>query len=67
VLRLRPKRESNPIELEAAVCVEEFRAGAIGPLIRRGQQLPLDHPTVKTFPEFFRGLVRLDEEVNDGT
>jgi hypothetical protein len=63
--RLRPKRKPDPVQFEGAICVEEFRAGAIAPLIQRGQQLPLDHPTVRAFPEFFRGLVRLDEGVTN--
>jgi hypothetical protein len=39
----------------------------IGTLVERWQRLPVDHPYVKAFPSYFRGLVRLDEkEVNDG-
>jgi hypothetical protein len=64
--RLRPRRET-PAErrIEMAICMEEFRSGAVAPLYRKGQQLPVDHPVVRAHPEFFRGLVRL-EGVNDG-
>jgi hypothetical protein len=49
--------------VESAICVEEFRPAHVAQLVRRWQVLPADHPTVQSFPEFFRGLVRLDEEV----
>lgn len=64
--RLRPRRE-EPAEpqIEMAVCVTEFRPGVVAPLIQRWQQLPLDHPAVKAHPTFFRGLVRLEEEVKE--
>jgi hypothetical protein len=67
--RLRRKQAPPPPppgELEMAICMEEFRTGAVAPLIRRWQQLPLDHPAVRAHPQFFRGLVRLDEGVKDG-
>jgi hypothetical protein len=68
---LRPKRvkaEPSAPAIEAAVCVEEFRPATVAPLIERWQRLPLDHPTVRAYPEFFRGLIRLDQEVNhDGS
>ena len=66
--RLRPKRsepEPKRDDLEAAICVEEFRTGSIGVLIPRWQQRALDDPIVRAHPGFFRGLVRLDEWVND--
>jgi hypothetical protein len=44
----------------------EFRPGSVASLIARGQVLPVDHPAVVRFPEYFRGLVSLTEEVNDG-
>jgi hypothetical protein len=63
--RRRPRSEQPqpPAGPEMAVCVTEFRTAAVGHLIRRWQQLPLDHPAVQAHPEFFRGLVRLDGEV----
>jgi hypothetical protein len=64
--RLRPRSEKPAeLQIEMAICMEEFRPAAVAPLIRRWQRLPLDHPAVKAHPGFFRGLVRLDEEVND--
>jgi hypothetical protein len=41
--------------------MEEFRPAPIAALIARGQQLPVDDPIVRAHPQFFRGLVRLDE------
>jgi hypothetical protein len=62
--RLRPRRETSPEpRIEMAICMEEFRPAAIAPLIRRGQQLPLDHPAVKAHPAFFRGLVPLPQQI----
>lgn len=63
-MRLMPRRRPKPqtlnrSEVEAAICIAEFRPGAIAPLIERGQQLPIDHAYVRAHPEFFRGLVRL--------
>lgn len=65
-MRLRPKKDA-PLQvpaIEAAIAMETFRPGSIAAMITRGQQLPLDHPTVQRYPEYFRGLVRL-EGVND--
>jgi hypothetical protein len=65
-LRPRPRKNDLPLpQLEGAICVEEFRPGVVAPLIRRGQQLPPDHPIVQAHPGFFRGLVRLEEEVTE--
>jgi hypothetical protein len=65
--RLRPKRPTHePPQPYAAICMEEFRAGAVAPLIARGQQLPLDHPVVHAHPGYFRGLVRLEGVNYDG-
>jgi hypothetical protein len=64
--RLRRKQAPPLGEPEMAVCVTEFRSAPVAPLIRKWQQLPLNHPTVQAFPSFFRGLVRLDEGVSDG-
>jgi hypothetical protein len=63
---LRRKPQPPPLEPETAICVTEFRPAAVAPLYRKGQQLPLDHPVVRANPQFFRGLVRLDQEVSDG-
>ena len=68
---LRRKQTQDPQPpapvIESALCITEFRPGTVAPLVPRWQQLPLDHPTVQAFPEFFRGLARLDrEEVTDG-
>ena len=52
--------------LEGAICMEDFRPAAVALLFKKGQQLALDHPVVRAHPEFFRGLVRLDQEVSDG-
>lgn len=60
--RKQPDPQPSAPVIEAALCMEEFRPGTVAPLVPRWQQLPLDHPTVKAFPEFFRGLVRLDNE-----
>jgi hypothetical protein len=65
--RLRPRREKYAVpalQLEAAICVEEFRTAAVGVLVPRWQRRAVDDPIVRAHPEFFRGLVRLDEEVN---
>ena len=59
--RLRREKPAEP-QIEAAICMEEFRPAAVAPLIRRGQQLPLDHPAVKAHPAFFRGLVPLPQQ-----
>lgn len=60
--RLRPRREppAEP-QIEMAICMEEFRPAAVASLIRRGQQLPVDHWAVKAHPAFFRGLVPLPQ------
>lgn len=65
--RLRRKQTPPPAlgDPEMAICMTEFRTAPVGHLIRRWQQLPLDHPAVRVHPQFFRGLVRLDEGVND--
>jgi hypothetical protein len=63
VRRRKPKPKPSPT-VEWAICVEEFRTGAIGNLVERWQRLPLDHPLVRAHPSFFRGLVKL-EEVNN--
>jgi hypothetical protein len=65
-LVLRRKKQPGILEPEAAICITEFRPGHVAPPIARWQQLPLDHPTVRAFPEFFRGLIRLEQEVNRG-
>ena len=61
----RPKPEPaaavDPGEL--VLCVEAFRLGNVGALIERGQYLRRDHSAVAGFPQFFRALIRLDEEV----
>jgi hypothetical protein len=63
--RLRPKPKPPLREPEMAICMYEFRPAPVAVLIAKGQQLPLDDPLVRAFPEYFRGLVRLDaEEVN---
>jgi hypothetical protein len=60
--RLRPRHEkpAQP-QIEMAICMEEFRPAAVAPLIRRGQQLPVDHWAVKAHPAFFRRLVPLPQ------
>jgi hypothetical protein len=63
VLRQKPKTEPSAPAVAEAICVEEFRPAHVAQLVRRWQVLPADHPTVQRFPEFFRGLVRLDEGV----
>ena len=67
--RKQPSRvPTAPVEAICAIAVESFRPGAVAVMIERYQRLPLDHPTVKAFPEFFRALGPLPEEVtNDGT
>ena len=62
--RLRPKQKTPLREPEMAICMHEFRPAPVAVLIAKGQQLPLDDPVVRANPEFFMGLVRLDEEVN---
>lgn len=42
-----------------------FRPGAVAVEIQRGDHLPPDHWAVTSFPEFFRGLVRLEGVNND--
>jgi hypothetical protein len=64
-MRLRPQRKPDPVEIEGAICHETFRTSAIGMLIERGQVFPLDHAYVRAYPAYFRGLVRLDEEVEN--
>jgi hypothetical protein len=49
--------------IEAVVCVEEFRTAPVGVLVPRWQRRAVNDPIVRAHPEFFRGLVRLDEEV----
>jgi hypothetical protein len=63
--RLLHRREEMPgpvIEVEAALCVETFRPGAVARMIERGERLPLDHQAVRSFPQYFRGLVQLPIE-----
>lgn len=62
-LRRKPKAQARLV-VEKAMCTETFRPGAIAALVTRGDVLPIGHPTVKTHPGFFVGLVPL-EEVND--
>ena len=45
--------------------MQEFRPAQVGVLYRRYQQLPLDHPVVRAHPQFFMGLVPLEEEVKE--
>jgi hypothetical protein len=63
--RKRPNPRPSGREIEAAICMQEFRPAPVAVRIARHQQLPLDHPLVRSHPQFFRGLVRLDEEVKD--
>jgi hypothetical protein len=63
MLRRKPKAEPSTPAFEEAICVEEFRPAHVAQLVRRWQVLPADHPTVQRFPQYFRGLVRLDEGV----
>ena len=64
--RLRREKPVAPaLELEGVICAEEFRTGLVGVLVPKWQRRALDDPIVRSHPEFFRGLVRL-EEVNDG-
>jgi hypothetical protein len=61
---------SNPFarqgmsRVEQVIALEEFRPALVAPLISRWQILPVNDPVVKANPSFFRGLVRLDEEVD---
>jgi hypothetical protein len=69
--RLRPSRskraELKPLgEPEMAICMEEFRPAPVAALIARGQQLPLNHPIVRAHPSYFRGLIPLEEVIDDG-
>jgi hypothetical protein len=57
--RLRRKQKPPLPAPEAALCTHEFRPGAVAPVIRRGQQLPLNHHAVVAFPEYFVGVVPL--------
>jgi hypothetical protein len=59
--RLRSRVKAAEPRIEMAICMEEFRPAAVAPLIRRGQQLPVDHWAVKAHPAFFRGLVPLPQ------
>jgi hypothetical protein len=66
--RLRLKTKERRPQLgkpKLAICMTEFRPAPVAARIAKGQQLPLDHPVVQAHPEFFMGLVRLDEGVND--
>jgi hypothetical protein len=59
----RRKKPKPPVrEPEAAICMQSFRPAVVARLIEKGEQLPLEHEAVRSFPSFFRGLVRLDEE-----
>jgi hypothetical protein len=67
--RLPRKREDAPLQvpaIEGVICIEEFRTTAVGVLVPRWQRRAADDPIVRAHPEFFRGLVRLNEGVNDG-
>jgi len=66
VPRLRPRPETPAApQIESAIVMQEFRPAQVGVLYRRYQQLPLDHPVVRAHPQFFMGLVRLEEEVKE--
>jgi hypothetical protein len=64
---LRRKPKAAPV-IEAALCIQTFRPGAVAVEIQRGDRLPLDDPVVTAFPGYFVGVVALPliEEVNDG-
>jgi hypothetical protein len=64
--RKQPPEPAPRLEIEAAIAVETFRPGPVARMVERGDRLPLSHPTVRTFPEFFRGLVSLEEVNPDG-
>jgi hypothetical protein len=65
MLRRKPKAE-HPV-IEAALCMQTFRPGAVAVEIKRGERLPIDDPAVTAFPSYFVGIVPLPlEEVNDG-
>jgi hypothetical protein len=57
-MRLRREKPSAPV-IESAIAMETFRPGFVAAMITRGQQLPLDHPVVRNYPEYFKGLVSL--------
>lgn len=63
-MRRRKQPSPPPGEPVEAIALEAFRPGAIAPLVERWSRLPLDHPAVVAFPEYFRGLVELTEGVN---
>jgi hypothetical protein len=64
--RLRPRREpAADHQVMEAICVQTHRPWPIADYIERGARLPLDHPAVRTNPEFFMGLVPLPEEVTE--
>jgi hypothetical protein len=52
--------------IEAALCMQTFRPGAVAVEIQRGDRLPIDDPVVTAFPSYFVGVVPLPliEEVN---
>jgi hypothetical protein len=66
VLKRKQQPSPAPSVPTEAICVEGFRPGVIAPLIERYQRLPIEHELVRNYPEFWRGLFSLSEEVNDG-
>ena len=61
---LRRKPKAAPA-VEAALCMQTFRPGAVAVEIQRGERLPIDDPVVTAFPSYFMGLASLPlEEVN---
>jgi hypothetical protein len=58
---LRRKPKPAPV-IEAALCMQTFRPGAVAVEIQRGDRLPIDHPAVTAFPSYFLGVVPLPLE-----
>ena len=61
--RLRPRREppAVPVPPTEAICIETHRPWPISDYIERGTRMAVDAPAVRANPQFFRGLVRLEE------
>jgi hypothetical protein len=69
--RLRSRKAEHDLDqsraVTEAICVETFRPLPIGGVYQRGWILPVNHPAVRSYPAYFRGLCPLpDQEVNNG-
>ena len=65
MLRRKPKAEPITPVIEAALCMQTFRPGAVAVEIQRGERLPIDDPVVTAHPSYFVGIVSLPlEEVS---